>query len=125
MSLFVTTHAVARYIQRAKPQLGEEQARRELEALIQFATPVERPEFTRGCETADSWIELAPEVVGVVRGRTITTILTPDLGEAAQRERRRKNRLKQHRRAARKTRNASSLNRRSGRPEVREEPWPT
>lgn len=124
MNLLVTSHAVTRYIERAKPQLGRELARRELEALIQFAPAVNRPEFVRGSERADGWLELAPEVIGVIRGGSLATVLTPDLGAAQQRERERKNRRRRHRRAARLTRSSSSKANR-GRPRIEEEAWPT
>lgn len=39
----ITRHAVERYIERIKPALDEPAARRELEALLDLAEPLERP----------------------------------------------------------------------------------
>jgi len=74
--VYPTDHAVERYVERFKPQLGFDQARRELQALIDLAEPCRKPHWFKGRTEADRYLQLTPDVVAASIGRVVTTVVS-------------------------------------------------
>lgn len=85
MRLFPTDHAVERYVERFKPQLGFDQAKRELQALIDLAEPCAKPSWFMGRKEADRYLRLTPEVVAASVGRVVTTVVAKPAPSGGQR----------------------------------------
>lgn len=103
--MIVSGHAVERYVERAKPHLGREQARLELEALVELGEAVERPEWLLGDEFGEHvFLEVAPDVVAIVQRERVATVIAKPVDEL---ERRRKNVAKANRRRAKRLRRSS------------------
>jgi hypothetical protein len=79
MRLGVSNHAVERYVERVKPQLGEAQAREELEALSELCEQTQKPRWFLGESESDYYLKIGPEAVAAVRDRCITTVVTPEI----------------------------------------------
>ena len=98
MSLSVTRHAVDRYVERVKPALGDEQARRELEALLELAVRCGRPSWWEGPRrSGDVYVLLAPGVVGAVKGLLLTTVVAEPVRQGGRRRAGRQRRRELHR----------------------------
>lgn len=99
MRLGVSNHAVERYVERVKPQLGEAQAREELEALVALAEPCARPWWVKApIRRGDAYLRLAPDVIAAVKGRRlVATILRAPERAGGERRAARKRRRELHR----------------------------
>jgi hypothetical protein len=78
MTLYLTDHAVEQYVGRHRPNLGIDDARMELETIVQQAAPTKRRTLP-----GDAWIYLArtetgEAVVLAVRDGTVITVLPSD-----------------------------------------------
>lgn len=104
--MIVSEHAVARYMERAKPYLGEDQARLELRALADLGRPVDKPSWVFTDEDGSGFLEIAPGVVAVTQqgGRIVATVLVEPLDLEARAKR---NKVKADRRRAKRDRNRS------------------
>lgn len=104
--MIVSTHAVERYVQRVKPQLGLEQARLELEALLAIGEPVERPPWViEHHDNGNEYLEIAPDAIAVVCRERVSTVLVKPVNEVARVKR---NKAKADQRRAKRTRARSS-----------------
>lgn len=126
MKVTVTKHAVTRYCERVKPQLGERQARLELEALLEFAEEVERPPWLRDTRESERWLLLMPHVVAAVQGGLVTTVMTTEMVEAPLRKRQRELERKERIRKRSRRRNLAGKPRiERPRSRIEGEAWPT
>lgn len=126
MKLHVSKHAVHRYIERVKPQLGEELALREMRALLELAKVVERPAWITSTEAVDRWLLVAPDCVAAVRNDTVTTVITPERIEARRRKKQRE--IERKERIRKRSTRRALRGHGNGRPEARIESevvWPT
>jgi hypothetical protein len=97
VKLYPTDHAVERYVERFKPQLGFDLAKRELQALIDLAEPCAKPRWFKGHREADRYLQLTPEVVAASIGRVVTTVVAQPPLVGGRRRTRRLNRRARHR----------------------------
>lgn len=125
MKLGVTTHAVERYVERQKPALGFDQAKRELIAILEFATAIERPEWDGGLMPADAWLELAPDCVAIIRGNSVVSVVTRSLAEEPARRKQREIDRKTRIRKRSKRYGEKHYGDRRPEPRIESEAWPT
>lgn len=100
MTFRATEHAVRRYQERVKPQLGEKQAGEELEALADLGQPIPRPEWWMPDTEGGLFLEIAPDAVALVRNACVVTVVTKPFDAAGRAKR---NHVKALKRRAKRT----------------------
>lgn len=81
-ALYVTQHAVARFVERWSPGLSEADARAELEAIVAGAAPTKRQTLNRDARV---WVATSPagqRIALAVRDATVVTVFASDFHEA-------------------------------------------
>lgn len=79
MNVAISSHAVARYMERVKPALDYEQAEEELRRLVGInAEPGDPPSWLDESTVppSDGYIELSDGICAAVVGRNVATVLT-------------------------------------------------